>query len=92
MACCLGILVVMFPRAALVAMWLTGYGGRAFATVLWPVLGFCLLPYTTCAYAIARNELGGVDGWGLALIILGVIMDVTSHGGGAKAGRRARNT
>jgi hypothetical protein len=89
--CCLGIVAVMFPRLALVVMALTGYGARAFETVLWPVVGFLFMPYTTCAYAIAMNEFGGVQGWGLALMILGVILDLGSHGGGARSSSRYRH-
>ena len=90
MGCCLGVLGVMFPRLALVAMWLTGYGGRAFETMLWPILGFVTLPYTTCGYAIAMNQFGEVRGWGLACVIFGAFLDITSHGGAASRGNRYR--
>lgn len=84
MPCCLMAVAAFFPRVALFIMWLTGYGGRAFETVLWPLLGFFFMPFTTCGYAIAENSFGGVDGMGLALVIIGVILDLGSHGGGAK--------
>jgi len=90
MGCCLGVIAVAFPRIALFVMWLAGYGGQAFETRLWPVLGFFFLPYTTCAYAIAVNSLGGLTGWGLALLILGVVLDLGSHGGSASGGARYR--
>ena len=90
MPCCLGIVALAFPRVALVAMWLTGYGGRAFETVLWPVLGFFFLPYTSCAYALAVNETGGIKGWGLAFVIIGVFFDLGSHGGSASGGAKYR--
>lgn len=86
--CCLGIIAVIFPRVALFGMWLTGYAGFAFDTVVWPVLGFFFMPYTTCAYAIAMNEIGELRGWGMALLIIGVFLDLGSHGGGASAGKR----
>jgi hypothetical protein len=78
------------PRIALVVMWLTGYGSAAFQTVLWPVLGFFFLPYTTCAYAIAMNNLGGIQGLGLALLIVGVFFDLASHGGAGQSTRTYR--
>lgn len=84
MPCCLMAIAAFFPRAALVIMWLTGYGGRAFDSMLWPLLGFVFMPFTTCGYAIGMNEAGGIEGWGLALVIVGVILDLGSHGGGAK--------
>ncbi len=91
MGCCLGILGLTFPRVALLVMWLVGYGGRAFESVLWPILGFFFMPYTACAYAIAINERGELAGWGLALLILGVFFDLGSHGGsGHSYSRRHR--
>lgn len=87
MGCCLGIVAILFPRVALVVMGLSSYGGRAFDTLLWPVLGFVFMPYTTCAYAFALNSLQGLQGWGLAVLIAGVILDLGSHGGGAHSGR-----
>ncbi len=87
MGCCLGVIAVIFPRVALFVMWLSGYAGRAFDTVLWPILGFLFMPYTTCAYVFATNSLGGLQGWGLAALIVGVFLDIGSHGGGARSGR-----
>lgn len=89
MPCCLMIVAAMFPRLALFIMWLTGYGGRAFETALWPVLGFFFMPFTTCAYAIGMNEHGSISGWALALLIIGVLFDLSSHGGGARTARRS---
>lgn len=88
MPCCLMIVAAMFPRLTLFFMWLTGYGGRAFDTVLWPLLGFFFMPFTTCAYAIGLNENGSISGWALALVIVGVLFDLSSHGGGARTTRK----
>ena len=90
MGCCLGIVALAFPRLALILMWLSDYTETAFKTALWPLLGFFFLPYTTCAYAVAINQFGAVEGWGLALIILGVFLDLGSHGGSASTGIRRR--
>lgn len=87
MGCCLGVFGLAFPRAALVIMWLLSYTATAFETRLWPLLGFFFMPYTACAYAIAVNEVGAIEGWGLALLIVGVVFDAGSHGGGARSGR-----
>lgn len=81
MPCCLLALAAVFPRIALVVMWLGGYGGRAFDTVLWPVLGFIFMPFTACAYAIGMNEAGGFQGWTLALLIIGIVFDLSHHSG-----------
>ena len=90
MGCCLGILALVFPRATLVVMWLVMYTSTAFETRLWPLIGFIFLPYTTCAYAIAMNEVGGIEGFGLVLVIIGVLMDLGTHGGSARSGSRYR--
>jgi hypothetical protein len=82
MPCLLLIFVYFFPRAALFFMWLLGYGGRAFDTILFPLLGFFFMPYTTCAYAIGMNEAGGFKGWSLVVLILAVIFDLGQFGGG----------
>ena len=91
MGCCLGILALVFPRATLAIMWLVGYTSTAFETYLWPLLGFIFLPYTTCAYAIAMNDLGGTQGLGLVLVVLGVLLDLGTHGGSARSGGRYRH-
>lgn len=90
MGCCLGIVALAFPRAALAIMWLVGYTATAFETYLWPLLGFIFLPYTTCAYAVAMNELGGTQGLGLVLVVVGVLLDLGTHGGSARSGGRYR--
>jgi hypothetical protein len=90
MPCCLLTLTALFPRVALILMWLAGYGGRAFETVVWPVLGFVLMPYTTCAYAIGMNEAGGFRGWTLVVLIVAVILDIGNHSGGGAYSTRYR--
>ena len=84
MPCCLLSLAAFFPRIALVLMWLGGYSGNAFESALWPVLGFFFMPFTTCAYAIGMNGHGSINGWALALVIVGVMFDLGNHGGGAR--------
>ena len=89
MPCCLIIAASVFPRLTLAVMALTGYGGRAFETILWPLLGFFFMPYTTCAYAIGTNAHGKMTGWALCLLIIGVFLDLGSTGGGARYRRGA---
>jgi hypothetical protein len=91
MPCLLVVLALLVPRVTLVLMWLSGYGSRAFETVLWPLLGFFLMPYTTCAYAIGINSTGGFHGWSLVLLIVAVLFDLGGHGGAAKV-KRTRDT
>lgn len=90
MPCCLLAVVAFFPRVALVLMWLTGYGGRAFDSIIWPVLGFFFAPFTTCAWAIAQNQTGGVQGWTLVLFVVCVLLDLSHLGGSGDQVRRRR--
>lgn len=75
--CLVVALALVTPRFVMVLMWLfSHYLADAYGTWIWPLLGFFLLPTTTIAYAIARNEFGGFKGWGAVITILGVLFDV----------------
>ncbi len=88
MCCVLAILAFFGPRLALFLLAVfTTYLNRAFDTFLIPFLGFLFLPWTTIAYAIAQNELGGLNGIGLLVVILGVLADIGVLGGGARQRR-----
>lgn len=88
MCCVLALLAFLGPRVVLVLLWLfTNYLSRAFDGFLLPVIGFLFLPWTTIAFAIAQNELGGAGGIGLVAIAIGVLLDIGVLGGGAR-GRR----
>lgn len=88
MCCLLVLLALVGPRLVLVLLWLlTDYLSRAFDTFVWPLLGFLFLPWTTIASAFAQNELGGLSGPGIIVLLLGLLVDVGAIGGGAR-GRR----
>lgn len=88
MCCVLALLAFLGPRLVIFLLWIfTNYLSRAFDGFLLPLLGFLLLPWTTIAFAIAQNELGGANGIGLLVIALGFLADVGVLGGGAR-GRR----
>lgn len=81
---CLGfILGLATPRFVMVVLWIfTNYLGRAYDGIIVPLLGFFFLPTTTLTYAIAENETGGLKGWGLVLVIIGVLFDLGIWGSG----------
>ncbi|HVS10278.1 MAG TPA: hypothetical protein VMS76_10430 [Planctomycetota bacterium] len=91
MPCLLGCVALAFPRIALVLVWLfvPGYIGGAFTSLLWPVLGFIFLPLTTLVYAWAINSHGAIDGLFLVALIVAVLVDLGLLGGGASS-RRTR--
>jgi hypothetical protein len=60
--------------------------------VLWPLLGFFFLPYTTLAYAWAANSTGHhVAGFPLVVLVFAVLVDLGVIGGGRAARRRPRH-
>lgn len=77
------------PRVALVVIFLlTDWFSRAHDTVVWPVLGFVFMPFTTLAYTAAFAHTQDLTfGW-LVAIIVGVAVDIGNWGGGYKARRR----
>lgn len=91
MPCLAILLALLVPRVAMVLIFLfTRWFEAAFATWLWPLLGFIFLPYTTLAYMLAVLNTGGVItlGW-LVLIIVAVLVDISHFGGGYRVrGRR----
>jgi hypothetical protein len=81
--CLVGCLTFFAPRVTIVVLQLTtGYVLRAYATLLWPVLGFLFLPTTTLAYAWAKNSGGTVEGFRLAIVVLAVLIDLGLIGKG----------
>ena len=87
--CCVLILLGLFtPRIVLFILWLfTNYLSRAYDGFVLPLLGFLFLPATTLAYAIAQNELGGVNGLGIIVVLIGLAVDIGLLGGGASRRR-----
>ena len=82
------LMLLMGPRVVIFLTWLfSGYIDRAYDSNFWPFLGFLFLPYTMLCYAIAVNSLGGLNGLGLAVFILGILLDFGVVGGGARRRR-----
>lgn len=77
MPCLISLLALGAPRLAIVLVVIfSDYIGRAYATTLWPLLGFFFMPLTTLAYAFAINSAGGVTGWYAALVVVAVLSDL----------------
>lgn len=89
MPCFLVLIVLLFPRVALVLMWLFGaYLQRAFhGDLLVPLLGFVFLPLTTIVYAWEVNSHMPTAGINLLWLLIAVIIDLGGLGGGARRGR-----
>jgi hypothetical protein len=89
MPCVLTIIALAFPRIVLFLVFLlSNYLGRAYQTVLWPFLGFFLMPLTTLAYAWAINSAGSVQGIYLVAVVIAVLIDLGLIGSGEHSRRR----
>ncbi|MEX0885037.1 MAG: hypothetical protein WD009_01240 [Phycisphaeraceae bacterium] len=77
MPCLLSLIAVFFPRVVIVLVFLfSSFLGDAYDTVLWPVLGFFFMPFTTLGYAVAVNYGGGLAGGWIILVVITVLMDL----------------
>ena len=89
MPCLFVILLLLFPRIALVLMFLfTTYLQRAYHDLLILILGFIFLPLTTIVYAWLVNTHSPIQGINLVYLILAVVVDVGGLGGGEGYRRR----
>ena len=90
MPCALLLVVMLFPRVALVLMWIfSTYLQRAFhGGLVLPVIGFIFLPLTTIVYAGELNSGMPTAGINLLWLLLEVIIDLGGLGAGAH--RRSR--
>jgi hypothetical protein len=83
MPCILLLLVLAFPRVILVLMFFfSNYLGRAYSTLLIPLLGFIFLPLTTVVYAWEVNSHMAMQGMNLFLLLIAAIIDVGGLGSG----------
>ena len=92
MGCCIGaLLALLAPRVILVLLFFfTNFLYRAFHhQLLVLVLGFLFLPLTTLVYAWIINIHASIAGIYLLALIVAVILDVGSWGGGHYSRRRS---
>lgn len=89
MPCLLTILVLIFPRVALVLLFLfSNYLGRAYHGLILPLVGFFFLPLTTLAYAWMVNSGRPTEGINLLILIVAVVIDLGGLSGGEYHRRR----
>jgi len=89
MACLFLLVVVLFPRIALVLLFFfSHYLERAYHGLLIPLLGFLFLPLTTLAYAWMVNTGQPTAGVNLLILLIAVIIDLGGLGGGEYHRRR----
>jgi hypothetical protein len=83
MPCLLLILFLVFPRIALLLLFIfSNYLQRAYHGLILPLLGFIFLPLTTLAYAWMVNTGQPTTGVNLLILIIAVVIDLGGIGGG----------
>ena len=83
MGCLLLILLLAFPRIALLLLFLlSNYLQRAYHGLLLPLLGFLFLPLTTLVYAWMVNTAQPIAGINVLILIIAVVVDMGGLGGG----------
>lgn len=91
MGCLLVIAAMAVPRVVMVfILLLTDWFARGFETVIWPLLGFFFMPYTTLVYMGAMLNRGGLAGGWLPLFIVAILVDAGHVGGGGRVARRRK--
>jgi hypothetical protein len=84
MGCLVLIVFLAFPRVALLLLFFfSNYIERAYHNLLIPLIGFIFLPLTTLAYAWMTNTHQPIAGLNLILLIVAVVIDLGTIGGGA---------
>jgi hypothetical protein len=89
MCCAIAFLGILGPRALIVFWWLvdpTRWSVTFNNQVLLPALGFVFLPWTTIMYVLFWSP-SGLPLLGWLFVILGVVADLGTYGGGAFGNR-----
>ena len=88
MGCLVAVLALVSPRLLLIILWLfTDFVDRAFDSVVLPILGFVLAPFTTALYVLANEPGSGVSTFGWILVGIALLIDLGTYGGAARARR-----
>jgi len=92
MGCLFALISAFSARLALFLVWIfTDRLSIAFRSGWEGILGFIFLPYATLFYVLVYQPHKGVDGFGWVIVSLGIVLDLSSHLFGSRAGsRRAR--
>lgn len=87
MCCVVALGALVGPRVAIAAWWLLDpiRWSIVFGNPFWPFLGFVFLPWTTLVYVFVTP--GGFGGLGLVWLLLALVVDLSSYGGGVRSRR-----
>ena len=89
MPCLLALLIVAFPRVAIVLLYLfTNFFRGVYDSVLLPLIGFLFLPFTLIAYTFLVNSKHPQDITFLVVLFIAVVIDLGLIGGGNRVRQR----
>jgi hypothetical protein len=89
MPCVLVLLILLFPRIALLLLYFfSNFLDRAYHGIIIPLLGFIFVPLTTLVYAWMVNNGLPIEGLNLLWLLIALIIDLGSLGGGGYSRRR----
>jgi hypothetical protein len=82
MGCLLALVGGLFPRLALLIVWIArpGLVDAAFNTFLLPLLGIIFLPFATLIYVLLYTPGRGLVGWDWFWVVLAVLLDIGHWG------------
>jgi hypothetical protein len=91
MGCLFALFGGLFPRLALLILWIARPAriDAAFDTWLWPLLGIIFLPFATLIYVLLYLPGRGVTGWDWLWVVLAGLLDV-GHWGTSASQRNQR--
>jgi hypothetical protein len=85
MPCLLTLLIIAFPRVAIVLLYLfTNFFSHVYSSIVIPVLGFLFLPLTLIAYTYVLNAHIPINVTSLVVLFIAVILDLGLVGGAAR--------
>lgn len=82
MGCLFAFFSLITPRVVIALIFLfTHWFSMAYQTVIWPVLGFLFMPYTTLAYLVAMiySQHNITNAW-IVVIVIAVVLDLGGQG------------
>ena len=82
MGCLLVLFGGLFPRLAVLILWIARPErvDAAFSTWLWPLLGIIFLPFATLIYLLLYTPGKGLSGWDWFWVILAALLDIGHWG------------
>jgi len=88
MCCIVALMGLVGPRIAFLYAWLfTNEVDQSIESFWMKLLGLVFLPWTALFWAIAWAPVGEVSGFGVFLVLMGVVLDIASYGSGAYSRR-----